>query len=201
MASQRSSPVTAPQEAVDRLLRAWRGEIVAGAVYELIARRERDPRRAEILRRMAAAESGHRERIERRLGELGHAVPDPATVRVSPWLRMQARVAPVDRLVAAREAAEDDEVDDLYKRPTGDPETDRLLHAIRREERSHSLAVADMRSGDGDRSDPSPVAVPGARARLDRILHRETWHQTGGSWISGAIYGPNTTAWPPCSGS
>jgi VIT1/CCC1 family predicted Fe2+/Mn2+ transporter len=39
--------------------------------------------------------------------------------------------------------------------------------------------------------EPSPVAVPGAQARLDRILGRETWHQTGGSWISGAIYGAN----------
>ncbi|HUO70140.1 MAG TPA: hypothetical protein VMU39_05145 [Solirubrobacteraceae bacterium] len=38
---------------------------------------------------------------------------------------MQAKIAPVDRLLAAREAAEDDEVDDLYKRSTGDPVTDR----------------------------------------------------------------------------
>jgi VIT1/CCC1 family predicted Fe2+/Mn2+ transporter len=37
----------------------------------------------------------------------------------------------------------------------------------------------------------APIAVPGARARLDRILGRESWHQTGGSWISGAIYGAN----------
>jgi VIT1/CCC1 family predicted Fe2+/Mn2+ transporter len=35
------------------------------------------------------------------------------------------------------------------------------------------------------------VAVPGAQARLDRILGRESWHQMGGSWISGAIYGAN----------
>ena len=33
------------------------------------------------------------------------------------------------------------------------------------------------------------MAVPGAQARLDRILGRERWHQTGGGWISGAIYG------------
>ena len=46
----------APREAAERLLEAWRGEIVAGAVYELIAQREGDPKRAEILRRMAEAE-------------------------------------------------------------------------------------------------------------------------------------------------
>jgi VIT1/CCC1 family predicted Fe2+/Mn2+ transporter len=33
--------------------------------------------------------------------------------------------------------------------------------------------------------------VPAAEARLDRILGRERWHQTGGGWISGAIYGAN----------
>ena len=47
-----------------------------------------------------------------------------------------------------------------------------------------------MRAAGGER-EPSPVAVPGAQARLDRILGRESWHQRGGSWISGAIYGAN----------
>jgi VIT1/CCC1 family predicted Fe2+/Mn2+ transporter len=41
---------------------------------------------------------------------------------------------------------------------------------------------------------PEPTvepSVPPAQARLDRILGREKWHQTGSSWISGAIYGAN----------
>jgi VIT1/CCC1 family predicted Fe2+/Mn2+ transporter len=33
--------------------------------------------------------------------------------------------------------------------------------------------------------------VPGAQARLDKILGREKWHRSGASWISGAIYGAN----------
>jgi VIT1/CCC1 family predicted Fe2+/Mn2+ transporter len=122
--------------------------------------------------------------------ELGIEIPDPSTVRLSPWLQLQAKLAPVDRLLAAREAAEDGEVEDLYGRPTGDADTDRLLREIRKDERSHSRAVREMR-GDGQASDPSPVAVPGAQERLDRILGRERWHQMGGSWISGAIYGAN----------
>jgi vacuolar iron transporter family protein len=178
-------------EVRDRLLQAWRGEIEAGAVYELIARRL-DERRADILRRMAEAEGGHRRRLEARMTELGIPLPDPAEVKLSPWLRLQARIAPIDRLLAAREAAEDDEVDDLYRRPTGDSVTDELLRSIRHEERSHSLAVQEMRAGGGaDGQATSPVEIPGARARLDRILGREKWHQTGGSWISGAIYGAN----------
>jgi VIT1/CCC1 family predicted Fe2+/Mn2+ transporter len=199
-----------PVQVSDRLLAAWRGEILAGAVYGLIARRLA-PREADILRRMAEAESGHRRRLEERMTQLGIAIPDPAAVKVPLWLRLQARVAPVDRLLAAREAAEDEEVDDLYKRSTGDVETDRLLREIRKEERSHSLAVADMRSGSsgGDPLEPGPPAsggngadggggrvggtasIPGARARLDRILGREKWHSSGTGWISGAIYGAN----------
>src|SRR5207248_11473962 len=36
---------------------------------------------------------------------------------------------------------------------------------------------------------PSPPAP--AQERLDRILGRERWHETGAGWISGAIYGAN----------
>lgn len=123
-------------------------------------------------------------------------VPDPASVRVPLIGRLQARLAPVDRLLAAREAAEEDEVGDLYKRSTGDPQTDQLLRDIRKEERSHSLAVQELRSGTDGAGPPAPpvdtpLAVPGTRARLDRILGRERWHRTGGGWISGAIYGAN----------
>jgi VIT1/CCC1 family predicted Fe2+/Mn2+ transporter/rubrerythrin len=176
-------------EVRDRLLQAWRGEIEAGKVYELIADREPDPRRAEILRRMAEAESGHRRRLEARMRELGVEVPDPDSVRISRWLRLQARYAPVYRLLAAREAAESDEIDDLYLRPTGDAETDALLHDIRTDERSHRLAVAEMRSEPPPPSELTPVAP--AQARLDRILGHEKWHDAGSGWMSGAIYGAN----------
>jgi VIT1/CCC1 family predicted Fe2+/Mn2+ transporter/rubrerythrin len=168
-----------------RLLEAWRGEIVAGAVYELIARREHDPRRAEILRKIADAEGAHRRRLEARMRELGLEVPDPSSVRLSRWLRLQARLAPVERLLAAREAAETVEVDERYRRPTGDPGTDALLAEIRHEERAHALAVEELRG-----PPPAPAPVP-AQARLDRILGRERWHQTGSGWVSGAIYGAN----------
>ncbi|MFL5894192.1 MAG: VIT1/CCC1 transporter family protein [Thermoleophilaceae bacterium] len=178
------------QEVRERLLKAWRGEVQAGAVYDLIAQRMPE-REAELLRRMAEAEGGHRRRLEQRMTELGIPIPDPSTVKISTWLRLQARLAPVDRLLAAREAAEDDEVDDLYGRPTGDPDTDRVLREIRKDERSHSRAVQEMRGTSGPAPEPSPIAVPGAQARLNRILGRESWHQMGGSWISGAIYGAN----------
>jgi VIT1/CCC1 family predicted Fe2+/Mn2+ transporter/rubrerythrin len=183
-------------EARERLLKAWRGEIEAGRMYELISRRL-PPREAEILRRMAAAEASHRERLERRMRELSIEIPPTSSVSTSVWSRLQARIAPVDRLLAAREAAEDEEVGDLYHRPTGDPETDALLHEIRDEERAHSETVGGLRSANGG----TPAAPAGssltpgqerAKSRLERILTREKgWHQTSGGWIGGAIYGAN----------
>ncbi len=144
--SEQQLPSAASAEVRERLLTAWRGEIVAGAAYRLIAGRMAE-REAAILHKMAAAEASHRERLEARMAELGIPVPDPDSVAVPLWLRLQIKVAPVDRLLAAREAAENGEVDDLYKRSTGDADTDRLLREIRKEERSHSLAVQDIRSG------------------------------------------------------
>ena len=180
----------APPEVRERLLKAWEGEIVAGGVYELIARRMPD-RRAEILRRMAAAEGGHRRRLEQRMQELGIERPDPASVRLPLWLRLQARIAPVDRLLAAREAAEDDEVDDLYKRPTGDAATDKLLHEIRREERSHSRAVQELGPQRRRGREPSLSPRRASRPGSSESSGARRGIRPGGGWISGAIYGAN----------
>lgn len=171
--------------AIERLLQAWRGEMEANAVYQALAERERDPRRAELILRMAEAESGHRRRIEARLTALGVAIPDPASVRLSPWRRLQLRVTPLERVLAAQERAEDAEVQDRYRRPTGDADTDRLLGEIRTDEQGHARTIGVMRTGA-----PAPEPV-GPQSRLDRILRREGWHQTGSGWVSGAIYGAN----------
>ncbi|HEX3616276.1 MAG TPA: VIT1/CCC1 transporter family protein [Solirubrobacteraceae bacterium] len=183
----------ADSEVRKRLLKAWRGEIQARASYELIARRL-PAREAEIMGRMADAEAKHRERLEVRMRELGIEIPAADSVRLSAWTRLQTRIAPIDRLLAAREAAEDDEVDDLYRRPTGDQTTDRLLHEIRKDERSHSMAVTEMRSGSSAAAPEAPpltASQQSAKARLDKIMGREQWHQSSGGWISGAIYGAN----------
>ena len=142
------------REVRERLLKAWRGEIKARATYELIASacRRAKPRSWDAWRGRGpppAAARGPDARAR-------HRVPSPDSVRLSGWARLQVRIAPIDRLLAAREAAEDDEVDDLYKRSTGDATTDRLLHDIRKEERSHSMAVTDMRSRDSSEQPDGP---------------------------------------------
>ncbi len=179
--------MNAQSEAAKRLLESWRGEIEAGTVYRILAERQRDPKRGEILRQLAEAEGKHRVRIEARLTEMGIPIPDPSSVRISPILKLQARVAPLERVLAAREAAEKSEVEGRYKTPTGDPKTDVLLSDLRREERRHSHDVKAIRATGADGAEPkSPT-----QSRLDRLIDREKWHQSGTGWISGAIYGAN----------
>jgi vacuolar iron transporter family protein len=173
-------------EAVARLLEAWRGEVEARAVYTMLAERMRDPRRAQVIREIADGEARHRERIEQRLRELGRPIPDPSSVRISTWLRLQARFAPVTRMLAHMESNEQVEITDRYKRSTGDPDTDTVLASIRTEEQGHSRTLDAIQATHGGEAPAS-----GAEGRLNRILGRETWHRTGSSWISGAIYGAN----------
>lgn len=177
----------APTEAVARLQAAWRGEIEARAVYSILAGRMGDPRRAQVIREIADAEGRHRERIENRLRELGIAIPDPASVVISPWLRLQARLAPVMSVLRHMESNEKEEISDRYKRSTGDPDTDAVLSSIRTEEQGHSRSLDVIQAA---HSGGEPPAT-GAQGRLSRILGRETWHRTGSGWISGAIYGAN----------
>jgi len=177
---------TTPREAVERLRQAWRGEVQARQMYLLLAERMGSSRRGEIIRAIADAEASHRQRIEQRLRELGQTVPDPAAVNLSVIQRLQARLAPVEMVIARMEAAEELEITDRYKRPTGDADTDAVLEEIRVEEQGHSRSLESM--GVAHLAAPAPSSV---QSRLNRILGRESWHRTGAGWISGAIYGAN----------
>jgi VIT1/CCC1 family predicted Fe2+/Mn2+ transporter len=139
------------------------------------------------LRRMAQGEDGHRRRLEARMVQLGIAIPDPKSVRLSAWQELQARVAPVAQLLAAREAAEASDIAERYTTPTGDSQTDLLLASIRTEEESHAAAIRQLQQG----KVPADVSPPTAQGKLNRILGREKWHQGNTGWISGAIYGAN----------
>jgi len=173
-------------DAKQRLLDAWRGEVQARAQYEILAGRMKDPRRAEIIRKIAAAEASHRQRVEERLKELGVQLPSEESARLSWMQRLQAQLAPVDVVIGRMEAAEQSEIDDSYKRSTGDPETDAVLSSIRIEEQGHSRSLDQIQAAHA--TDPRAST---AQSRLDRILHQESWHRTGAGWISGAIYGAN----------
>jgi rubrerythrin len=102
---------TDSRDAVARLLQAWRGEVQARAMYTILAARMGDQRRAGIVRAIAEAEGSHRQRIERRLTELGQPIPDPSSVGLSVIQRLQARLAPVETVIERMEAAEEEEDD------------------------------------------------------------------------------------------
>src|SRR5437773_6514211 len=156
-------------------------------MYMLLAQRLGSSRRAGIIRAIADGEDSHRERIEKRLRELGQPVPHPSSVKLSLLQRLQARLAPVDMVIATMEAGEEMEITDRYKRTTGDPATDEVLQAIRGEEQRHSRALESIEVAHRA-TEPVPSSV---QSRLNRILGRESWHRTGAGWISGAIYGAN----------
>ena len=156
-------------------------------MYKLLAERLGGSRNAEIIRAIAEAEAGHRERIEKRLRELGEPVPDRASVKLSALQKLQARLAPVEFVIGRMEDAEEIEITDRYKRTTGDPDTDAVLESIRVEEQGHSKSLESMEVAHRA-VEPSPSSV---QSRLNRILGRESWHRTGAGWISGAIYGAN----------
>ena len=181
-------PSDLPQDVAKRLLDAWRGEVEARAVYEALAAREKDERRAAVLRKMASGEKGHLERVEARMRQLGIPIPDPATVRLSPWQKLQVRVAPIERVLANREAAEKSEIVNGYGLPTGDADTDALFSSIREDERSHARSISAL-TGQVPLGTGFGSGTP--KKRLDQILSRESWHQRGSGWISGAIYGAN----------
>src|SRR5258706_580450 len=172
--------------ATQRLLDAWRGEVQARAQYEILAQRMGDPRRADIIRQIAEPEGHHRERVEKRLQELGVRIPSPESARLSALQRLQARLAPISVVISRMEDAEQSEIDDRYHRPTGDPVTDEVLSSIRVEEHGHSRSLDELQAAHATEAKPS-----GVQSHLDRILRRETWHRTGTGWISGAIYGAN----------
>ena len=153
----------APADVRKRLLDAWTDEVQAAIVYELIAQRESDPRRADVLRKLAAVEVGHRTRLEQRMRELGIEIPNKRSVGISTWRRLQARLAPVDRLLAQQEAMEQAIASEIEERPTGDDGTDRLLDEIKEEEQQHTTALASLRAGSVPRlaqqSSPEAPAV------------------------------------------
>jgi VIT1/CCC1 family predicted Fe2+/Mn2+ transporter len=145
-----------------------------------------------VLNQLAEIERSHRARLEQRMSDLGIEIPDERSVRLSTWRRMQARLAPVDRLLARQEAMEQDIAAEIEERPTGDADTDRLLEQIRDEEEQHTVALAQLRAGAVPVVERPSAAIPdGPQVRLTRILGRERWHRGSGGWISGVIYGAN----------
>ena len=166
---------------IDELRKAWRDEMSAALTYAAAAEKDRDPRRRDIFRRMAAEEEKHAARWEKRLRELGE-FPGEYVETDSEIKRRQDLIGRNPDVVAATMAAAEGGADDGYKTLASLAPTEEDRKAFMeagRAERAHDRVLKDM--------SPGPD-LP--RNALDKILGRER-HVRGGGWIGQAIYGIN----------
>ena len=159
----------------------WRREVEAAHTYRLLAERESNAKRREILTRLADQENRHAERWAERIEmATGHA-PDRAAVEHGlTWFQRIGDPNVVLRRLEQEENKAEAEYDHLIARLT-DP-TDRLIaEEAMIEERDHAVVLRTLAGG----------TIPTPRSTLDAILHRERWHVRGTGWIGDAIYGVN----------
>ena len=159
----------------------WRREVEAAATYRHLADRERDPKRRDILIRLADQEDKHAARWSERIAATTGRAPDPEEVRrgLSWFQRISDPNVVLHRLEQEENKAEA-EYDQLMKR-LSDPTDRRIAEEAMLEERDHAVILRTLAGG----------AIPGPRSALDAILHRERWHVRGTGWIGDAIYGIN----------
>jgi Uncharacterized membrane protein len=171
------------QQTVDVVKRNWRAEVETAQVYRDLAAHEKDEKRRGILLRMAKAEQRHAQRWEKKLVDLGEAIPTfPDTVgrRFKRWLnRALGTEIAIRRMEATEEKQEAQFRDQRDRALASEHDVQDFLRESALEEKAHARALQTM------------VPQLGPRTVLDTILKRERWHGRGGSWVADAIYGVN----------
>src|SRR6266850_520717 len=159
----------------------WRREVEAASTYTHLANREHDPRRKDILLRLAAQEETHAARWSERIAAATGRAPDRREVErgLSWFQRISDPNVVLHRLEQEENRAEEEYT--LLMARLSDP-TDRLIaEEAMLEERDHAVVLRTLAGG----------AIPTPRSALDSILGRERWHVRGTGWIGDAIYGVN----------
>jgi len=166
-----------PSTQLRALETCWRRETEAAATYRVLAGRERDPRRREILTKLVEAEVRHAARWAERIREAGGSVPDAASVK--PALGLSLQVAPPEVIFRKLEAHEQQDAA-TYERLAGElDEAGRtILRDIMADDQEHATILRVLAGPESPRS------------TLDLILRRER-HVRGAGWVSDAIYGIN----------
>ncbi len=164
-----ASPVSidiAPKLLIDN----WRAEMDATALYRSLAQHEKSSERAAILLDMAKTEERHASVMERRLQEMGVALPKYRLGLRTRLLVLLARVFGAKSVLPVIEGIEAKGVSD-YRQPEQDP----AVQALAGDEREHFRALGRMTRGA-----PTPV----------QIAEHETWHRSGGSGtLRASIFG------------
>ena len=159
----------------------WRREVEAAATYRHLANRERDPRRKDILMRLAEQEEKHAARWSERIAAATGRVPDGKEVeRGLSWFQRISDPNVVLHRLEQEENKAEEEYDQLMSRLT-DPTDRKIAEEAMVEERDHAVILRTLAGG----------AIPTPRSTLESILRRERWHVRGTGWIGDAIYGVN----------
>jgi VIT1/CCC1 family predicted Fe2+/Mn2+ transporter len=149
----------------------WRREIEAATTYAHLAGREADPKRKDILMRLAAQEENHAARWAERI---------KAVERGLTWFQRISDQSVVLHRLEQEENKAEAEYDQLMARLI-DPADRKIAEDAKFDERDHAVILRTLAGG--------PMPTP--RSTLDSILHRERWHKRGTGWIGDAIYGVN----------
>src|SRR5213083_50096 len=159
----------------------WRREVEAATTYRLLADREHDPKRRDILVRLAEQEENHAARWAERIKIATGRTPDRKEVEsgLSWFQRISDPNVVLHRLEQEENKAEA-EYDDLMAR-LSDPTDRRIAEEAMMEERDHAVVLRTLAGG----------TIPTPRSTLESILRRERWHMRGTGWIGDAIYGVN----------
>src|SRR6476620_1251290 len=159
----------------------WQREVEAAATYRHLAERERDPRRRDILNRLADQEDNHAERWADRIeASTGHRPDRKPIERGLTWFQRISAPNVVLHRLAQEENRAEAEYDGLMARLT-DPTDKRIAEEAKLEEADHAIILRGLAGG----------TMPTPRSALDTILRRERWHVRGTGWIGDAIYGVN----------
>ena len=158
----------------------WRREMEAAGTYRILAEREKDRPRRDILLRLAECEDRHAASWSERILKMTGAAPDASTVRHSlRWIeKFKDQSVVLHRLEQEESRLEEDYL--LLMGRLKDPVDRQIAQAAMDEERDHATTLR-MLAG----------PAPAPRYVLDSILQRERWHVRGTGWIGDAIYGVN----------
>src|ERR1700730_4950512 len=159
----------------------WRREVEAATTYRHLANREPDPKRKDILIRLAEQEEKHAARWAERIAAATGRQPDPKEVeRGLSWFQRISDPSVVLHRLEQEENKAEAEYDQLMSR-LNDPADRRIAEEAMLEERDHAVVLRTLAGG----------TLPTPRSTLDTILRRERWHVRGTGWIGDAIYGVN----------
>ena len=141
----------------------WRREVEAASTYRHLADRERDPKRKDILVRLAEQEENHAARWSERITAATGRTPDRKEVeRGLSWFQRISDPNVVLHRLEQEETRAEAEYDQLMAR-LSDPADRQIAEDAKNEERDHAVILRTLAGG----------ALPSPRSTLDTILRRE----------------------------